>query len=306
MLRHLVLHCPFPAGSSAHPGLFPRVTRLTYLGTHFETAVLDRLPALRALEFGEVGTRRAVIENAQAANSLALRHLERLSIRGRKSEPILSWIRRTDCANTLRELEVAVLGGWNAHDLDTFRSVLQSLRGLQKLQLSSDIQMWWVRDAGEFIRAVYENSSWPPNGGASGLAYGQIHTPRLIVELLPDQEALPVLMALLKETTFVGLRQLEVLIDRHVQSPYRRDWPCDDNGPAFDPFKLVRSSAPLDEHGTLGPVLAGQLEEIIISMPRIPTLYQASRFLAAFGEANRPGVLRFHPATVILRDDPLP
>jgi hypothetical protein len=159
MLHHLVLHCPFPAGSSAHPGLFPLVTRLTYLGTYFETAVLDRLPALRALEFGEVETRREVIENAQAADSLALGHLERLSIRGRKSEPILSWIRRTQCSNTLRELEVAVLGGWNAHDLDTFRSVLQSLKGLQKLQLSSDIQMWWVRDAGEFIRAVYENSS---------------------------------------------------------------------------------------------------------------------------------------------------
>jgi hypothetical protein len=146
------------------------------------------------------------------------------------------------------------------------------------------------------------------NRRASGLAFGQIHTSRLIVEVFPDEEALPLLMNLLRQTTFVGLRWLEVLIDDDHDA-HDPDVPCDNNGSAFDPFKLVQSenAVPL-EHGSLEPALAGQLEEIIISLPRIHTLqlYQASRFLAAFGEANRPGVLRFLPSTVILRNNVMP
>jgi hypothetical protein len=146
-----------------------------------------------------------------------------------------------------------------------------------------------------------------PDCRASGLAFGQIHTPRLIVEVFPDEEALPLLMELLRQTTFVGLRRLEVLIACDAHDPYWSDVPWDNNGPAFDPFKPVQSEngVPL-EPGSLEPALAGQLEEIIISLPWARTLYQASRFLAAFEEANRPGVLRFLPSTLILRNSPMP
>jgi hypothetical protein len=151
----------------------------------------------------------------------------------------------------------------------------------------------------------------PPDCRASDVAFGQIRTPRLIVHFPPDERVLPVLMTILKQTTFVGLRRLEVLIDsdfpRYCET--LRDVSSDDNGPAFDPFKLVLSenTVPL-KYGSLImiPALTGQLEEIVISLPGIHTLYQASRFLAIFGEANRPGVLHFLPSTIILRDDALP
>jgi hypothetical protein len=148
----------------------------------------------------------------------------------------------------------------------------------------------------------------PADHRASDVDYGRIHTPKLIVHLPFTERVLPALMTILKQTTFVGLRRLEVLIDEDFY-PFdktRRDVPGDDDGPAFDPFKRVLSgsAAPLED-GSLRPALAGQLEEVIISLPGIRTFYQASRFLAAFGEANRPGVLRFLPSTLILRDDPM-
>jgi hypothetical protein len=139
--------------------------------------------------------------------------------------------------------------------------------------------------------------------GPLDLAFGQLHTPRLIVEVFPDEEALPLVMDLLRETTFVGLRQLEIVIDHDVPDPaaWSGVFKCDNNGPAFYPFQPLHSGVSL-EHRSLDPALAAQLEEITISFPRIRTLHQASRFLATFGEANRPGVLRFLPPTVILRD----
>jgi hypothetical protein len=128
------------------------------------------------------------------------------------------------------------------------------------------------------------------------------------VDIGPDEETLPLLMNLLKHTTFTGLRRLEVVIDHNVpKAAWRRAFQWDDNGPAFGPFRPIhklRHHTP-PEVRCLDPALARQLEEIIISLPRIRTFYQTSRFLAAFGEANRPGVLRFLPSTLILRDDPM-
>jgi hypothetical protein len=277
---HLLLHAPFPEGPYAppHPGLFPRVAKLTYVGMDFNTATLDCLPALKSLEFMGVMN---VFASSQTPESLALRSLEKLTIHERLIEPILHWIGRTGCTESLRELEVSVPEIDPAPALRTFRSVLQSMRGLRKLKLN-------IED-----RRV------------SDLALGEIRTPRLVVHIFPDHEALPLLITLLNKTAFVGLRQLDILIDvRGMNWGAAR---ADDNGAVFDPF--VFSNAPYavpDEGLSLDPALAGQLEKVTIAFPRIRTFYHVSRFLATFGNANRPGVLRLLPSTLILNDGPLP
>jgi hypothetical protein len=134
---------------------------------------------------------------------------------------------------------------------------------------------------------------------------GEIRTPKLVVHIFPDHEALPLLITLLNETTFVGLRQLEILID--VRGTSWGGVRADDNGAVFDPFLSSNALYTVpDEALSLNPALAEQLEKVTIALPRIRTFYHVSRFLATFGEANRPGVLRLLPSKLILNDGPLP
>jgi hypothetical protein len=144
LLLHLVLCAPFPAGSYArpHPGLFPRVAKLTYVSTDFDTATLDCLPALNSLEFMGVAN---VLASSQTPESHVLRSVESLTIHERLIEPILRWIGRTGCTESLRELEVCVPAVDPAPAFRTFCSVLQSMRGLRKLKLNIEE---WRRNTG--------------------------------------------------------------------------------------------------------------------------------------------------------------
>jgi hypothetical protein len=139
----------------------------------------------------------------------------------------------------------------------------------------------------------------------SDLALGEIRTSRLVVHIFPDHEALPLIITLLNETTFVGLRKLEILID--IRGLYWDGVLADDNGALFDPLVSPNTLCAVPDEGlSLNPALAGQLEQVTIALPRIRTFYHVSRFLVAFGEANRPGVLRLLPSSLILSDGPLP
>jgi hypothetical protein len=123
------------------------------------------------------------------------------------------------------------------------------------------------------------------------LSLGVIRIVTLHLDVYADDETVPFIFGLFRETSFPRLRHLGLDLG-----------PSNKPHATFDPMAIRDGSSHLVREWALEPSLAAQLESIAITMCAIDILKRARDFFALFGEASRPEILRVRPESVRLLD----
>jgi hypothetical protein len=112
-----------------------------------------------------------------------------------------------------------------------------------------------------------------------------------------DDETVPFIFGLFRETSFPRLRHLGLSLDLFYAGHLIGDG---ESQAIFDPMAGRDGYIHPVRDWMLDPSLAAHLESIVITMPCIDILKHAQDFFALFGEANRPEVLRVRSESVRL------
>jgi hypothetical protein len=118
--------------------------------------------------------------------------------------------------------------------------------------------------------------------------------------VFPDDDTIAMLFGFLNDNLFPHLRHLEVTIGgtdlAHLED--------DTTGVVeFDPFQGAEYLLAARARWGLERSTADQWESVVLRLPQIQTLWQASRFIDLFGVGGRREVLLILPDTRELRDE---
>jgi hypothetical protein len=133
----------------------------------------------------------------------------------------------------------------------------------------------------------------------SALSLGVIRIVTLHLDVYANDETVPFIFGLFRDTPFPRLRHLGLDLDLFHAGHLSVEG---EPHAIFDPMTIRDGFSHLMHEWMLDPSLAAQLESIVITMHCIDVLKRARDFFALFGEANRPEILRVRPESVRLLD----